>query len=375
MRADSRSGRIYEAANEAATIALRDCRKPTIAAISGYGMGGGCALALACDLRVGDATTRMGIPAARLGIVYGELDCALLYRQVGLANAKRVLYTGRAFDASDCAAMGLLDIVATDTALAGAHALAAEIADNAPLSLAGSKLVLEALAAGTAGARHAEISAVIEGCHEQRGLSRRRARVPREAQARLHGPIGAWMLWLGVDVGGTFTDLVLFDLAAGKLQVLKTPSTPRNQSEGILAGIDRLGVEASKLERMVHGTTVATNTALERDGARLAILVTAGHKDVLVVGRGNRMAMYNIKAPPMRPLVPRSQCIEVRERLRVDGSVRDAARRGRGGCDRRAAGCRGRRGGGDLLPALLCQSRARAALRGAGCQAASQRRR
>ena len=103
--------------------------------------------------------------------------------------------------------------------------------------------------------------------------------------------------------------------------MLKTPSTPSNQSEGILAGIARLGVEAKKLGRMVHGTTVATNTALERDGARLAILVTAGHKDVLVVGRGNRMAMYNIKAPPIRPLVPRSQCIEVQERLRVDGSV------------------------------------------------------
>lgn len=129
------------------------------------------------------------------------------------------------------------------------------------------------------------------------------------------------MFWLGVDVGGTFTDLVLFDPAAGTLRVLKTPSTPRNQSEGILAGISGLGIEASKLARMVHGTTVATNTALERDGARLAVLITAGHKDVLVVGRGNRMAMYNIKAPPVRPLVPRSQCIEVSERLRVDGSV------------------------------------------------------
>jgi enoyl-CoA hydratase/carnithine racemase len=163
VRADSRSGRIYEAANEAASIALRDCPKPTIAAISGYGMGGGCALALACDFRVGDATTRMGIPAARLGVVYGELDCALLYRQVGVANAKRVLYTGRAFDVSDCVAMGLLDIVATDTALSGAHALAAEIAGNAPLSLAGSKVVLEALAAGATQSRHAEISAIIEG--------------------------------------------------------------------------------------------------------------------------------------------------------------------------------------------------------------------
>jgi len=111
LRADSQSGRAYEAANEGATLALRDCRKPTIAAVSGYGMGGGCALALACDLRVGDATTRMGIPAARLGVVYGELDCSLLYRQVGLANAKRVLYSGRAFDAPECAAIGLIDIL------------------------------------------------------------------------------------------------------------------------------------------------------------------------------------------------------------------------------------------------------------------------
>ena len=129
------------------------------------------------------------------------------------------------------------------------------------------------------------------------------------------------MLWLGVDVGGTFTDLVLFDVTAGTLKVSKTPSTPHNQADGILTGIARLGVESGKLARVVHGTTVATNTALEGDGARLAVLLTAGHKDVLVVGRGNRMAMYNIKARPLRPLVPRSQCIEVRERLRVDGSV------------------------------------------------------
>ncbi len=163
VRADSTSGRIYEAANEAASIALRDCGKPTIAAVCGYGVGGGCALALACDVRVGDATTRMGIPAARLGVVYGELDCALLHRQVGLANAKRILYSGRHFDAKDCAAMGLLDVIAPTTALEGAMELATEMAGNAPLSLAGSKLVLEALAAGTAANRHAEISAIIEG--------------------------------------------------------------------------------------------------------------------------------------------------------------------------------------------------------------------
>lgn len=128
------------------------------------------------------------------------------------------------------------------------------------------------------------------------------------------------MSWLGVDVGGTFTDLVFLDRASGRLQVLKTPSTPDNQSEGILVGIDRLSLEPGALDRIVHGTTVATNTALEGDGARLAVLATEGHRDVLVVGRGNRMAMYNIKARPNRPLVPRSRCYEVRERLQADGA-------------------------------------------------------
>lgn len=129
------------------------------------------------------------------------------------------------------------------------------------------------------------------------------------------------MTWLGVDVGGTFTDLVLFDRASGSLKILKTPSTPRNQSEGILNGMGLLGIDASGLERFVHGTTVATNTALERDGASLAVITTAGHKDVLIVGRGNRMAMYNIKAPPIRPLLPRSRCFEVDERMMADGTV------------------------------------------------------
>jgi N-methylhydantoinase A len=129
------------------------------------------------------------------------------------------------------------------------------------------------------------------------------------------------MSWLGVDVGGTFTDLVFVDRESGRLQILKTPSTPNDQSEGILVGIGRLSLEPAGIERIVHGTTVATNTALEGDGARLAVLATEGHRDVLVVGRGNRMAIYNIKAPPNRPLVPRSRCFEVRERLQVDGAT------------------------------------------------------
>jgi len=161
LRADVESGRQYEKYAEAALLAVRDCRKPTIAAISGYGMGGGCSLAMACDLRVGDASTRMGIPAARLGIVYSTLECDLLYRQVGLANAKRVLYCGRAFTSEECAALHLIDVPAP-AAMAQARALAEEIAQNAPLSVAGSKVVLEALATRTADARHSEIAMHID---------------------------------------------------------------------------------------------------------------------------------------------------------------------------------------------------------------------
>lgn len=161
VRADAAMGRAYEEAADGATLAIRDCPRPTIAAISGYAMGGGCGIALACDFRVADLTARMGIPAARLGIVYGPLDCSLLLRQAGLANAKRVLYSGRAFGVDDCAEMGLVDIVATTGALDEARVLAAELSANAPMSIAGAKLVLEALASGTAGARTAEIDAVI----------------------------------------------------------------------------------------------------------------------------------------------------------------------------------------------------------------------
>ena len=162
VRANAESGRRYEAAGEDALLAIRDCPKPTIAAVSGYGIGGGCGLALACDFRVGDATTRMGITAARLGIVYGTVDCALLLRQVGLSHAKRVLFSGRHFGIDECAAMRLVDIVASGTALEGAHTFASELSANAPLSVVGAKLVLESLATGSAVAREAEIAAVID---------------------------------------------------------------------------------------------------------------------------------------------------------------------------------------------------------------------
>jgi enoyl-CoA hydratase/carnithine racemase len=162
LRNDLRSGKHYDAKTDVALVAVRDCRKPTIAAVKGYTLGGACALALACDLRVADTSTRMGIPAARMGIAYSTIECALLLRQVGLANAKRVLYCGSQFGIEDCVAMRLVDMVVKKDPLAQALALAAEIAQNAPLSAKGHKVVLEALASGSEEARQAEITGHID---------------------------------------------------------------------------------------------------------------------------------------------------------------------------------------------------------------------
>jgi enoyl-CoA hydratase/carnithine racemase len=162
VRANATMGKAYEEIADGAVRAVRDCPLPVVAAVSGYGMGGGCGLALACDFRFGDKTTRMGIPAARLGIVYGTLDCSLLLRQVGLANAKRVLFSGQAFNAAECREIGLLDSVAEDVdAIDSAHAFVDQLKGNAPQSIAGAKLVLQALASGTADAKAHEIDAVI----------------------------------------------------------------------------------------------------------------------------------------------------------------------------------------------------------------------
>lgn len=163
VRATVADGHIYEQTGDRAARAIRDLPKPTIAAVQGFGVGGGCGLALACDIRIGDATTRMGIPAARLGIVYGLTDCDLLLRQVGLANAKTILFSGRYFEAEACRSMRLIDVFAEGGgALTGARLMAADLATRAPLSQRGAKLVLESLAQGQAEARAAEIKSFID---------------------------------------------------------------------------------------------------------------------------------------------------------------------------------------------------------------------
>jgi len=136
------------------------------------------------------------------------------------------------------------------------------------------------------------------------------------------------MLTIGVDVGGTFTDLVAID-ATGRTVFAKSPSTPADQSIGVMAGLEelarRLNLSVREMlaqtERLVHGTTVATNALLERKGARVALLTTEGHRDVLEMREGLKPNRYDLRSTPPEPLVPRALRFGVRERLRPTGEV------------------------------------------------------
>lgn len=133
---------------------------------------------------------------------------------------------------------------------------------------------------------------------------------------------------IGIDVGGTFTDLVAVD-GAGRVVHAKSPSTPADQSLGVMEGLARLaealGTTRERMlaetERIVHGTTVATNALLERKGARFGLLTTAGHIDVLEMREGLKDDRYNLRMAPPEPLVPRELRLGVRERIRHDGRV------------------------------------------------------
>lgn len=130
---------------------------------------------------------------------------------------------------------------------------------------------------------------------------------------------------LGVDVGGTFTDVALWDETTRRLAVLKLPSVPHDPAEGILAGIrsitGRERVAAETLAFVAHGTTVATNALLEGKGARTALITTRGFRDLLEIARQKRPDLYDLQADKAVPIVPRDRRFEVRERLLADGIV------------------------------------------------------
>jgi N-methylhydantoinase A len=136
------------------------------------------------------------------------------------------------------------------------------------------------------------------------------------------------MYRIGIDVGGTFTDLVAVD-DFGRTTLAKVPSTPADPSIGVLGGLqllaDTLSLDRSALlaetERIVHGTTVATNSLLEHRGAKVGLLTTKGHRDVIEMREGLKDDRYNLRLPPPEQLVPRKLRLGVCERMRADGRV------------------------------------------------------
>ncbi len=138
-------------------------------------------------------------------------------------------------------------------------------------------------------------------------------------------------LRIGIDIGGTFTDFVVFDPSSGHIHTFKLPSTPHDPAEAVLLGLSRISErstgrdsQAIDLWNITHGSTVATNALLERKGARTALITTRGFKDVLQIRRQNRPELYDFASSPAPPLIPAEMRLEVDERVDHRGKVTTA---------------------------------------------------
>jgi N-methylhydantoinase A len=148
---------------------------------------------------------------------------------------------------------------------------------------------------------------------------------------------------IGVDIGGTFTDLQIFDARNGRIVAHKLPTTPEDPSIALVEGIKtaggRYGFTLSDVGYLMHGTTIATNAVLERKLPAGALVTTAGFEDVLEIGRHYRRDVYSIHPQPVPALIPRNRRFGFHERMRFDGS---AERAPTAACRRRHRNCRDR---------------------------------
>ena len=125
---------------------------------------------------------------------------------------------------------------------------------------------------------------------------------------------------VGVDVGGTFTDLVLFDTETESVKIAKVPSTPENQSYGVMQALESAGATMETLNTVIHGTTITTNALLERKISRVGLITTRGFRDVLELGRRTRPKPYGMTGS-FECIIPRELRLEVRERVDCDGEI------------------------------------------------------
>ena len=169
---------------------------------------------------------------------------------------------------------------------------------------------------------------------------------------------------LAADIGGTFTDIAVFDDRTGKLAFGKALSTPRRLVDGISAGVDKAGSDYAAARLFLHGSTIAINTILERKGARTALLITEGFRDIYEIGRINRPDAYNLFFQKHEPLVERALRFEVKERVLADGEIDTPLDEAEIAALGRKLGDARHRGDGDPVPQLLSHGRPRGARQG-----------
>jgi enoyl-CoA hydratase/carnithine racemase len=186
IRENREQSAAYEVSVDACSAAIANLAKPVIAAISGYCLGGGCHLALACDFRLADDTAKLGIPSAKLSIVYGVKSVQRLLAIAGIANAKRMLYSGERYEAARARSMGLVDEICDDAAAAAVE-YAQRLAGNAPLSIAGAKFMLNGLAMGDGGLDIAAAQRMIDAAADSEDFREGRLAFAEKRTPRFRG--------------------------------------------------------------------------------------------------------------------------------------------------------------------------------------------
>ena len=133
-------------------------------------------------------------------------------------------------------------------------------------------------------------------------------------------------IWIGIDVGGTFTDFIAYNDDTGDSVTFKTSSTPKDPANAIVDGLkvmmERFGISKESIAQVGHGTTVGTNTLIQRKGARVALITTKGFRDVLEIGRQTRPGFFDMYTDWPPAVVPRTRRFEIDERVGADGGIR-----------------------------------------------------
>ena len=349
--------------------ALLHSRKPVVAAVNGWCAAGGLGFALCCDIIIASEDANFYNPQLAFGYPSLPGIGALLYQFVSVAWAKDMILGARRVDAQTAERIGLVSrVVPSSQLLAEAWETAEKLAEVPPDIMAMQREMMNRVwLAGTgvevamAAGQHTAIAGHSLPDWEEReanwknltrpggsmssgsssgggSMSRGAARGANGAQgngtalqrtASVQSGRSDSMYRLGVDVGGTFTDLLLIDEENGDTFRAKVPSTPADSSIGVLNGISKVcsdaGVDPRNIGQVMHGTTVATNAILEGKGAKIGLVTTKGYRQVLQIGRSfvpGGLAAFIVWNMP-DPLAPLDMTVEVDERVGARGEVID----------------------------------------------------